>query len=141
MTAPPAEAIPGETFILLDPQQAELGIKLRGGKSGAEVKGLVATIAEGCRHPPFVGPIEIWAKWPSAALTLMGASVIQVNKRRWMRKFDTASARVREIPLDVQENLTHGHQVPDDGCNVEYTEISVSGFPPWIILGSRHSAH
>jgi len=120
---------------LLDPQQAELGIKLRGGKSGVEVKGLVATITDGCRNRPFVGPIEIWTKWPSAALPLIGAPVIQVNKRRWIRKFDTASTEIREVSLDQQERPTHGHQAPDEGCNVEYTEISVGGFPPWATFG------
>jgi hypothetical protein len=120
---------------LLDPEQAELGVKLRSGKSGVEVKGLVATIADICPEPPFAGPIEIWTKWPSAALSLSGAAVIQVNKRRWIRQFDTAGTEFREIPLDAQEHPLHGHRLPDEGCNVEYTEISVERFPPWVTFG------
>jgi hypothetical protein len=60
---------------LFDPQQAELGIKLRGNKTGVEVKGLVAVTAEGCRDP-----------------------------------------------------------LPEEGCNVEYTQISVEGSPPCVTL-------
>jgi len=127
--------IPRTDVYLLDPQQAELGIKLRGGKSGIEVKGLVATIANGSRHPSFAGPIEIWTKWPSTALSLTGAAVIQVNKTRRLRKFDTAWTPVREVSLDAQEHPSDGQRLPDEGCDVEYTEISVDGFPPWVTFG------
>ena len=50
--------------------QVELGIKLRGNRTGTEVKGLVAGLAEGSQDSPFVGPIEIWVKWWSEALSL-----------------------------------------------------------------------
>jgi len=120
---------------LSDPKQAELGIKLRGNKPGVEVKGLVAVLAEGCRDRPFAGPIEIWTKWSSEALPLMGAALISVNKRRWLRKFDTAGPKVREIALDAQELPVNEDQLPEEGCNVEYTMISIEGFTPWVTLG------
>jgi hypothetical protein len=121
---------------LCDPQQAELGIKLRGNKPGVEVKGLVASVvADGCRDHPFGGPIEIWSKWPSVALSLAAAQVIPVNKRRWLRTFDNVGAEVREIALDAQERPVNEHELPDEGGNVEYTEISVAGLPPWATFG------
>jgi hypothetical protein len=120
---------------LSEPQQAELGIKLRQHKSGVEIKGLVAVIANGCQDRPFLGPIEIWSKWSSEALSLGGATLIPVAKRRWLRKFDTAGPRVREIALDAQELPLKGGRLPDGGCNVECTEISVKGYPQWVTLG------
>ena len=44
---------------LSEPQQAELGIKLRQQKTGVEIKGLVAVIANGCQDRPFLGPIGV----------------------------------------------------------------------------------
>ena len=41
---------------LRDARQSELGLKLRGGKKGVEIKGLVAVIADGCQASPFIGP-------------------------------------------------------------------------------------
>ena len=120
---------------LFDPQQAELGIKLRGNKTGAEVKGLVAVIAEGCRDHPFRGPIQIWSKWTSEALSLTNAALILVNKRRLLRTFDTAGPEVREIALDAQERPINGDRLPEEGCNIEYTQISVEGSPPCVTLG------
>lgn len=120
---------------LSDPQQAELGIKLRGNKTGVEVKGLVAILAEGCHDYPFTGQIEIWTKWSSEALSLGGAGLILVNKRRWLRKFDCAGSELREIALNAEELPIDGCRLPDEGCNVEYTEISVEGVLPWATLG------
>jgi hypothetical protein len=119
---------------LADPQQAELGLKLRGNKTGVEVKGLVAVIAERCRDRPFVGPIEVWSKWKSEALCLTNAALILVNKRRFLRKFDSAGPEVREIALDAEELPINGERLPEEGCNIEYTQISVEGSPPWITL-------
>jgi hypothetical protein len=120
---------------LHDPEQVELGIKLRGKKSAVEVKGLVAGAAACCPNYPFAGPIEIWSKWSSTALSLTGAEVIRVSKRRWMRMFENAGAGIQEIALDAQEHPINGYRLPDEGCYFEYTELSVDGFPPWITLG------
>jgi hypothetical protein len=125
---------------LCDPQQAELGIKLRGRKSGVEVKGLVAIIADGCRDRPFTGPVEIWTKWPSNALSLTGASLVLVNKRRWLRKFDNAGAEVREMALGAQELLINEHQLPDEGCNVDTPRSQATGSHHGSPLDSKHLA-
>jgi hypothetical protein len=88
---------------LSDPQQVELGVKLRGKKTGVEVKGLVAVLADGCTDSPFVGPVEIWGKWSSEALSLTGASLVLVSKRGWLRKFVSLGPEIQEIALDINE--------------------------------------
>jgi hypothetical protein len=119
---------------LSDPRQVELGIKLRGNRTGAEVKGLVAALAEGSQDSPFVGPIEIWVKWSSETLSLEGAELVLVSKRRWLRKFAFADLELQEIALDVNEFPINGQRLPDEGCNVEYTEISVEAALGWVTL-------
>ena len=120
---------------LSDPQQVELGVKLRGKKTGVEVKGLVAVLADGCTDSPFVGPVEIWGKWSSEALSLAGASLVLVSKRRWLRKFGSLGLELREIALDINEFPKDGRHLPNDGCNVEYAEISVEAGLGWVTLG------
>jgi hypothetical protein len=120
---------------LSDPRQVELGVKLRGNKTGVEVKGLLAVLAESCQDSPFVGPIEIWAKWSSEALSLAGEDLVLVSKRRWLRKFGSLGLELREIALDVNELPIDGRRLPEEGCNVEYTEISVEAGLGWVTLG------
>jgi hypothetical protein len=119
---------------LIDRGQNELGFKLRGGKKGVEVKGLVQTIVSGCRVDPFAGDIEVWTKWTSGALKLDGLPLIEIEKRRWLRKFDTSMSQVREIAVDADERPIGGVSLPDEGCNVEYTEIRGEAFE-FVTLG------
>lgn len=122
---------------IIDADQEELGVKRRGGGEDVEVKGLVGVLPEGCRHSPFAGPIEIWTKWASKALVpaLAVLPTVGVEKRRWLRKFDTTGPNVREIALDQREFPMDGSPLPDQGCNVEYTEILDQGSLSWISLG------
>ncbi len=123
---------------LSEPQQAELGIKLRQHKSGVEIKGLVAVIANGCQDRPFLGPIEIWSKWSSEALSLGGATLIPVAKRRWLRKFDTAGPRVREIALDAQELPLKGGRLPDEAAMSSVPRSQLKDIRNGLHLGSKH---
>jgi hypothetical protein len=120
---------------LSDPRQAELGIKMRGNATGVEIKGLVAVLAEGCQSRVFPGRIEIWAKWSSEPLSLAHAKLVRVGKRRWLRSFDCSSPEPREIALDRNGHSLDGRRLPKDGCNVEYTEISLAAAPPGVTLG------
>src|SRR5262245_5499282 len=78
-----------EDAYLRDSSQAELGIKRRGLKRGVEIKGLVEVIPAALNAGPFVGPIELWAKWASETLGLSSHPTILTKKQRWLRKFDT----------------------------------------------------
>lgn len=121
---------------LSDPGQAELGVKLRGGKSGVEVKGLVALAEHPLNAGPFAGPVEIWAKWTSQALAIDSGTAIHLHKRRWVRKFDTTADAVVEVPLNDREQPTDASiSWPARGCNVELTEVTLAHGDPWWTLG------
>ena len=85
---------------LIDPNQAELGIKRRGTGPGAEIKGLISLLGSGCHAVPFLAPIELWAKWFSDTLTLEGLPLLLVRKRRWLRQFDTRGTAIRQIAVN-----------------------------------------
>ena len=107
---------------LRDPSQAELGIKMRGGGKGVELKGRIGEdgrVAAG----PFRGPIELWAKWSSEAFRLPPRRLIAVEKTRWLRRFGTSG---REIDPDA---------LPRAGCNVELTRVALSRGRVWWTLG------
>ncbi|MEO8036821.1 MAG: hypothetical protein ABI837_20480 [Acidobacteriota bacterium] len=120
---------------LADPSQNELGIKLRGGKKGVEVKGLVARLPIALAEGPFGGPIELWTKWTSPALELKPEVRIAVVKERYLRKFDGALATPQEIALGGNEKPIGAVTLPDRGCNVEFTSVRVGSGPTWSTLG------
>jgi hypothetical protein len=117
---------------LRDPSQRELGIKLREGR-GVEVKGLITILWTSLSADPFVGPIEIWAKWNSKALSLNETTTLKTKKTRWLRKFDTAGVDAREIPLDANEQPSSGAPLPTLGCNVELTQVEVNADIWWTL--------
>jgi hypothetical protein len=116
-------------------RQLELSLKSRGGKNGIEIRGLISTSEFGQHFPPFVGPIEIWSKWTSNSLNLNSQETIRIEKRRWIRKFDTSAECPREIELDRAEKPATGQLLPESGCNVEFTALSLAGHRPWWTLG------
>jgi hypothetical protein len=120
---------------LRDPRQVELGVKLRGGKKGVEVKGLIAERAGALAAAPFEGSVQIWAKWTSEALELGPGELIALDKQRWLRKFDTGGSAPCEIPLDASETPTDGRALPRRGCNVELTRIALRNGDTWWTLG------
>lgn len=117
---------------LRDPNQSELGIKRRGGKPGIEVKGLVSRVS-GLSTEPFMGPVELWTKWTSGTVELDPASTIVTQKRRWVRKFDTSDGSPREIQVDEDEGIRE--PLPDRGCNVEFTKLTMPNGKLWWTLG------
>lgn len=118
---------------LRDANQTELGIKLRGGKPGVEVKGLVSRLSGGLLTEPFIGPIELWAKWTSETLELDPASTIVTQKTRWIRKFGASEHPPRELQVDDDEKVRE--QLPDRGCNVEFTRLTLPNAELWWTLG------
>jgi hypothetical protein len=123
---------------LLDPGQFEIGLKKRGVvKKGIEIKGLVKTVAQPIQIGPFTGHIQVWTKWTSESLRLDGMLTVKTYKLRWLRKFDTAGATIRELVLDKNEALVNAEDdLPVQGCNVELTTVSLKeNGPKWWTLG------
>ena len=118
---------------LRDPQQIELGMKRRGQNPGVEIKGLVAHGKTG--EEPFAGRVQIWTKWTSEALRLDSASTVAITKQRWLRKFDTGPSGCIEFPLKEDETRADGQDPPADGCNLEFTRVTLPDGAVWWTLG------
>jgi hypothetical protein len=118
---------------LNDSSQVELGIKRRGQKPGVEVKGLMAITWGGLAVDPFVGSIELWVKWSSNLLELKTDWTVDVDKQRWLRKFDTTGRCPQEVRLNSDEDPLDDNPLPALGCNVELTKVSVSGAIWWTL--------
>ena len=136
----PGGGVPGRQDIYLKgDDRCELGIKVRGKADKAntggtvvpdvgdvEIKGLIRVDMSVLPRGPFKGPVELWCKWPFSHLSLVGNEKYLVDKRRWLRKFDTGGDDPREIPLGKDERPIDAKDaacLPSRGCNVELTEI------------------
>lgn len=120
---------------LHDLEQPELGIKRRGNKPGSEVKGLVRVNENGLESGPFKGSIEIWTKWPSPPLEMRDLRTSKTEKFRWLRKFDTTGGKAVELALGSDEEPLGGRPLPDQGCNIEFTDIILDGTQAWQTFG------
>jgi hypothetical protein len=100
-----------------------LGIKLRQGK--LEIKRR-ESILESLALPCVIGSVERWRKWSFALADddLPHNSWIAVHKRRRVRKYAIRDGRARAIPADDR---------PEQGCNVELTELTVNDDSWWTI--------
>lgn len=113
---------------LLDPDQKEIGIKLRNDGSeprGTEVKLLVAQLGE---VSPYAG--ELWTKAASARLSLDGLPTVKVHKKRRLLRFRTDGHRAEDL------GQSPGLEDPADGCDVEFTQARRDNDPArWWTLG------
>ena len=122
--APGGGGEPRPDEYVIDPDQRELGIKIRPGRPGIEIKGLVEVRERLAR--PFEGRVQVWSKWTSKALTIDHLPRVVVKKRRWLRKFDTSESTIRELALDADERLLDASApLPDQGCHVELVDVRV----------------
>jgi hypothetical protein len=119
---------------LYQPGQAELGLKRRGGGDGVEIKGLLSVAPDALKAGPFAGSPERWVKWESPALSLEGRQLIRLTKRRWLRTFDCTRDETKALALGPDENPL-GRPMPERGCNVELTELTLEGGGPWWTFG------
>jgi len=110
-----------------DADQTELGVKQRGSKPGVEVKGLVEALPSPVSFSGEEVTIEIWSKWSSTLLKLEKPLSITLQKRRWLRKFNSSEGSPVEVPLNASELPVTGGALPRTGCNVEWTIIELSG--------------
>jgi hypothetical protein len=115
---------------LYDIEHVDLGVKRRGNNGSVELKGLIEVKKGGIVLGTFRGDIEIWAKWSSINLQLPDAAKLQVEKKRWLRKFDTSGQRPVEIVIDNQKD---GSSSPEMGCNVEWTEVGCERQRWWTL--------
>jgi hypothetical protein len=129
----PGGGLPRTDIYFADHNQTELSAKIRGGKPGVEVKGLVAVGAT-IQLDSYEIPVEIWSKWASEALARDPADGLRIHKARWLRTFDTTGETPVEIPLDPEEKRKNGAAIPGAGCNVEWTVIDTK-HEPWWTLG------
>jgi hypothetical protein len=114
--------------------RVRIGIKKRGEKPGVEIKGLVS-IVKGSGTKPFGDDVQLWCKWTFIG-DLNFQKVITTHKTRWLRKFDTGGKSVTEIPLGPDEKPLNGAKLPDQGCNLELTRVTVDrSRREWWTLG------
>ena len=114
--------------------QSEVSIKIRGGRPGVEIKGLVAV----CRSElvPFAPYVELWCKWRLQASALEMTKRMIIQKTRWIRTYDTSRAAIVEIPLQADEKPLNGQPLPQQGCNVEISKIQIAeDSRQWWTLG------
>jgi hypothetical protein len=119
---------------LLQTNQSEMSAKMRGERSGLEIKGLVAV----CRSDavPFAPYVELWCKWSLQPAALEITKTVIVQKTRWLRTYDATRADIVEIPLQKDEMPLNGQPLPRQGCNVEFTKVQVAQDPrQWWTLG------
>jgi hypothetical protein len=120
---------------LREAAQSELGIKVRGGKKGVELKGLIEAEHEVTQIKPFVGHVQLWRKWDSASLLLQ--RTVPIQKRRLLRKIDLSGSEPVELQLGEDElPLAPGQDLPVSGCNLEFTELTSEALEAsWWTLG------
>src|SRR5262245_20234800 len=114
--------------------QSEMSAKIRGERSGLEIKGLVAVCQS--EAVPFAPLIDLWCKWSLPPSALEIAKKVIVQKTRWLRTYDATRAGIVEIPLRADEKPLNGQALPRQGCNVEFTRIQIAKDPrQWWTLG------
>lgn len=117
----------------LDPEQVELGIKMRNMSKESEVKGLIQIAGSLVTFTPNLsGHVELWCKWKTGALQLSQQAGIPISKTRWLRQFSAEERPPREISLKEQPQ---DRALPGTGCNVELTRIRDHEGVAWWSLG------
>ena len=122
-----------DTYLLF-PHAETVGAKFR--EDRFEIKSFVREMDPPVIKDNIVGKIELWEKW-----SLAGSSVsqlfkeIQDNKALWVDVIKTRTLRKYSTDGDdIQEMDASGRQgFPDDGCNVELTEITIENKSYWSI--------
>lgn len=114
-----------------------VGVKLREvrekGYLNFEIKALQSPPRTVEPRPGILGKTNAWVKWSvkfnmteDLGQTMRdGSRWIEVEKKRWLLKY--------EIKADATPNEVPKEAFPDDGCNVELTELGVAGDQWWTI--------
>lgn len=124
--------------VYLSEDNDELGIKLRGGKKGLEIKALVDANWLGVTLGRRRATAQLWSKVTSESLRLPPDQPTQAtSKIRWLRKFALDGERLDEVELgggNAGEDAKDGVR-RNVGCNVEWTLVQVPGRPDFWTLG------
>jgi hypothetical protein len=119
---------------LVFPHAETAGVKFR--EDNFEVKTLVRVVDHPVIAKRIKGQLELWEKW-----TLKGSSVshlfedvreedpewFDITKSRLLRKFSLDQEMIREVDASGKDGF------PDDGCNVEITEVETDRGNYWTI--------
>lgn len=120
-----------DQYLLL--RNPELGIKRRGDDQRAEIKGLVGPLRRECQFGRVDVFPRIYSKWTTAPLECSRAPLVQVKKTRWLRVISMA-AEPLEIRLgagELGEDPIEMSCLPEIGCGVELTRITLNGEDWW----------
>lgn len=114
--------------------QEEVGLKVRDmtpGRESIEIKGLVVSRTVDA----FEFEVQTWCKWPLAGLEISATGTpTDVQKLRWVRKFNTASSNPIEVPTGDDEFPLNKPRILKSGCTVEYTKLETDG-RQWTSFG------
>jgi hypothetical protein len=112
-----------------------VGVKLREvrekGHLNFEIKVLRSAPRTVEPRPGILGRADAWVRWSVKLTENVGETMrdgsrwIDVNKNRWLLKY--------EIKTDATPNEVPREAHPDEGCNVELTELRVAGVQWWTI--------
>jgi hypothetical protein len=119
---------------LLYPHAKTIGVKFREDKF--EIKSFVRALDTLSIGDHIKGDIELWEKWSLAGYSVSQlfseirgdkTSWIDVTKTRTIRKYSTDGEVIHEMDALGRQGF------PDDGCNVELTEITIKNKSYWSI--------
>lgn len=117
---------------LLDPEHAELGIKIRGKEAGIEIKGLVSRsssdmiLGNWCLRP------EIWTKWNTRAMAIRNLDLFVLRKQRSLRKFVISVSGMAEVHPRQAQVRDPSHT---NGCTVELTQLTAPSGASFTTFG------
>ena len=109
------------------PNNHDVGIKWRGDPVGGEsdrleIKGRVASLGLHTLAPGVTGVVERWIKWACGGEAVQASRVIDVEKRRILRK-----VRLDPETADIEVPVTGAGSHVERGLQIELTRLSVAG--------------
>jgi hypothetical protein len=116
---------------LIMPGIVSVGVKVRQGRF--EVKALKGAPETLTLPKEVSGRSDCWVKWSygeapvralTQALVAEPSGWLDVTKRRWLRKYSLDTGKPTEVSATDR---------PDEGCNVELTELNVGGNGWWSL--------
>jgi hypothetical protein len=115
------------------PNNRDIGIKWRGEpvegeEEQLEIKGKVASLGVQTLASGVTGVVERWIKWACSGEVIQGSNLIDVEKRRILRKvqLDPSTTDYEVPPAGAGSHVERGVQI-------ELTRLSLGGAPHWTL--------